>query len=198
MNNTETLHRGDLQLTSAGSPGISHSEKCPASSPSPVHFLQIWTLPWKARLPAKYFTRHFSDEEKKDRWCKVFAPVGDEGVLEDREGKGPAPVQSPVTLWATLLSSQTKLSSVFPEKAWTQQAESTPLRKKYVHVVQTSGYKTGEAQGASVRVSATPAGEEAVVLREGDGAYIFGEKGKELLVENVGDKVAEVLLFDVE
>ncbi|KAL5531680.1 hypothetical protein ACEPAG_4557 [Sanghuangporus baumii] len=198
MNNTEILHRGDLQLTSAGSPGISHSEKCPASSPSPVHFLQIWALPWKARLPAKYFTRHFPDEEKKDRWCKVVAPVGDEHVLEEREGKGAAPVQSPVTLWATLLSPATKLTSVFPERAWTQQTESTPLRKKYVHVVQTSGYNSGQADGAGVRISGSNTGEQEVVLREGDGAYVFGEKGKELLVENVGDKVAEVLLFDVE
>ena len=78
MNNTELLHRGDLQLTSAGSPGISHSEKCHGSQP--VHFLQIWTLPWKAGLPAKYFTRHFTDEEKKAKWCRVVSRVGAEGV----------------------------------------------------------------------------------------------------------------------
>ena len=34
-------------------------------------------------------------------------------------------------------------------------------------------------------------------MREGDGAYIFGE-GQEIKVENVGDIGAEVLLFDLE
>ena len=65
-----------------------------------------------------------------------------------------------------------------------------------MHVVQTSGYNPGKAAGASVKVGG--GGAEEVVLREGDGAYIFGEKGAELAVENVGDRVAEVLVFDVE
>lgn len=197
MNNTEILKRGDLQLTSAGSPGISHSEKC--HGPKPVHFLQIWTLPWKSRLPAKYFTRSFSDEEKKDKWCAIVAPVGTEGVSLERDAKGPAPVQSPVSLFATLLSPGTSLPSVFPEKLAADNAdEAKPQRKKYVHVVQTGGYNPGEAKGASVRLAGSGKGETEIVLREGDGAYIFGEKGKELIIENVGDKVAEVLLFDVE
>ncbi|EJD07579.1 Pirin-domain-containing protein [Fomitiporia mediterranea MF3/22] len=205
MNNTEILKRGDLQLTSAGSPGISHSEKCHGSLP--VHFLQIWTLPWKAGLPAKYFTRHFTDEEKKDTWCRVVAPVGAEGVLSevrdgDGDGKGPAPVQSPVTLFASLLSPGTKLPSAFPEKVYsTNKDAETSLRKKYIHVVQTSGYNPNDSAGASVRVASGEKDKgavEEVFLREGDGAYIFGEKGKVLEVENVGDRVAEVLLFDVE
>ena len=38
----------------------------------------------------------------------------------------------------------------------------------------------------------------SVELKEGDGAYISGNAGEDLVVENVGDKVAEILLFDVE
>lgn len=61
--------------------------------------------------------------------------------------------------------------------------------------MQTSGYNHKEASGASVRIS----GEGAeLVLREGDGAFVFGEAGKDLKVENTCDRVAEVLLFDVE
>lgn len=64
-----------------------------------------------------------------------------------------------------------------------------------MHVVQTSGYNSGAASGASVRIEGD--GIE-LVLREGDGAYIVGTVGGELKVENVGDGVAEVLMFDVE
>lgn len=182
-------------MTSAGSPGISHSEKCHGSSP--VHFLQIWALPWRSGLKAKYFTRSFTDEEKKDTWCKVVAPASASDVSLERNAKGPAPVHSPITLYATLLSPGVRLDSTFPEQLVAPGAnQETTRRKKYVHVIQASGYKAGTAGGASVRIGG--ANVEPVILREGDGAYIFGEKGSELEVENVGDRVAEVLLFDVE
>lgn len=68
-------------------------------------------------------------------------------------------------------------------------------RKAYIHVVQTSGYNPSSAKGASVRISGDGAGLE---LKEGDGAFVVGEAGKELKIENTGDRVAEILLFDVE
>lgn len=55
MGNTEVLKRGDIQLTSAGT-GIRHSEK--AHGDEQVHFLQIWSMPWKNGLTPKYFTRY--------------------------------------------------------------------------------------------------------------------------------------------
>ena len=54
MGNREVLTRGDLQMTSAGT-GIRHSEK--AHGDDPVHFLQIWSVPFTAGLPPQYFTR---------------------------------------------------------------------------------------------------------------------------------------------
>ena len=54
MGNVEVMKRGDLQMTSAGT-GIRHSEHTHGAKQ--VHFLQIWTLPWKNRLQPKYFTR---------------------------------------------------------------------------------------------------------------------------------------------
>lgn len=182
MGNTEILKRGDLQLTSAGT-GISHSEK--AHGNKEVHFLQIWSVPSTARLQPKYFTRHFSDEEKADKWVRVVAPVGAEGVLADREGDGPAPVQSSLTLYANLLSGGKSLERPLEGK------------KGYIHVIQTSGYNAGKSQGATVR--AFSKGGEELVLREGDGAYIsVGNGGNTLQVENTGDKVAEILVFDLE
>ncbi|TDL23827.1 pirin domain-containing protein [Rickenella mellea] len=195
MGNTEVLKRGDVQLTSAGT-GIRHSEKTYGSNQ--VHFLQIWTVPWKNGLTPKYFTRkysHFSDEEKTDKWVRVVAPVSAPGVADEREGAGPAPVQSPVSLYATMLSPAASLPHTFPATLSADSASPSTARKAYIHVVQTSGYNTKMSSGASVKVT----GDDAVLeLKEGDGAYIFGEAGKELKVENTGDRVAEVLLFDVE
>ncbi|KAF7317610.1 Pirin domain-containing protein [Mycena kentingensis (nom. inval.)] len=182
MGNTEILKRGDVQLTSAGT-GIAHSEKTHGATP--VHFLQIWSVPSVSRLAPRYFTRHFSDEEKRDAWVRIVAPVDAEGVVTEREGAGPAPVQSQLTLYATLLSPGTTLKQRMVGK------------KGYIHVVQTSGYNTGEGKGAAVRVVGAP-GVEAQ-LREGDGAYMhFDTHGIELTVDNIGESTAEVLLFDLE
>lgn len=190
MGNTEVLKRGDLQLTSAGT-GISHSEE--AHGPQEVHFLQIWSIPSVSRLPPKYYTRHFTDAEKKDNFVHIVAPVDAEGVSLTREGAGPAPVQSPLNLFASLISPGVSLSHTFlsgPRKE----------RKGYVHLVQTTKYNTGPglASGAAIRISSE--GAEPLVLKEGDGAYVFGEQGKVMTVENIGEngKVAEVLLFDIE
>ncbi|KAJ7608980.1 RmlC-like cupin domain-containing protein [Roridomyces roridus] len=183
MGNVEILKRGDIQLTSAGT-GISHSEK--QHGPEPVHFLQIWSFPTVSNLTPRYFTRHFNDEEKRDMWARVVAPVDAEGVSKDsREGAGPAPVQSALALYATLLSEGKSLK------------QSIKGEKGYIHVVQTSGYKTGPATGAAIRIFSDTGNE--VELREGDGAYLYFENsGGESTIENIGDRTAEVLLFDLE
>jgi len=181
MGNVEILKRGDLQMTSTGT-GIRHSEKC--YGPNQVHFLQIWSIPSQSRLPPKYFTRHFTDEEKQDKWCHVVAPAEAEGVLEEREAKGPAPVHSPLDLYATLLSTSNTTTKILQNT------------KGYVHLVQTSGYNPSTPSGAHIKVSG-PDGV-SIELREGDGAYIMAEKGSELKIENLGDRVAEVMLFDLQ
>ncbi|OJT07148.1 Quercetin 2,3-dioxygenase, partial [Trametes pubescens] len=71
MGNVEIMKRGDLQMTSAGT-GIRHSEHSHGSKQ--VHFLQIWSVPSTRGLTPQYFTRHFTDEEKKDQWAHVVAP----------------------------------------------------------------------------------------------------------------------------
>lgn len=67
--------------------------------------------------------------------------------------------------------------------------------KGYIHVVQTSGYNTGAANGAAIKVVSTDRDWE---LKEGDGAYIQFYGADEFTVENVGDMTAEILLFDIE
>ncbi|OSD05313.1 pirin domain-containing protein [Trametes coccinea BRFM310] len=185
MGNVEVMKRGDLQMTSAGT-GIRHSEH--SHGDKQVHFLQIWSIPSTRGLSPQYFTRHFSDEEKKDQWAHVVAPADAPGVVEKREASGPAPVHSPLNLFATLLSPGKSLAHAF--------SSSTAQRKGYIHVVQTSGYNPAEAGGAHIRVTGGEGGP--IELREGDGAYIMAVTGEELKVENVGEQVAEVLLFDME
>lgn len=184
MGNTEILKRGALQLTSAGT-GISHSEK--AHGASEVHFLQIWSLPTTPRLAPKYYTREFTDAEKTNKWVRIVAPASAEGVSLDREAGGPAPVQSKLTLYATLVE---------PGKRVEQRLAGT---KGYVHVVQTGGFNRGRANGAAVRAGGAGAADEKLEMREGDGSYVaLDGKGATFVVENVGDLTAEVLLFDLE
>ncbi|KAI0319663.1 pirin domain-containing protein [Amylostereum chailletii] len=184
MGNTEVLKRGDLQMTSAGT-GIRHSEHAHGSDQ--VHFLQIWSLPSESKLTPKYFTRHFTDEEKKDKWATIVAPVKDPSVTLERTAPGPAPVHSPLTLSATLLSPFQTLPYVL--------SGAGPQRKAYVHVIQTSGYKVGPSTGATVKFGA--AGQD-VQLKEGDGLYVHAPADTEFKLENVGDRVAEVLLFNLD
>ena len=100
MGNIETMKRGDVQMTSGGT-GISHSEFNDGSSEQ-VHFIQIWALPSQRGLTPKYYTRHFTDEQKKDRILTVVAPVGTDGVVDAREASGPTPVSTLLPL-ASLL-----------------------------------------------------------------------------------------------
>jgi hypothetical protein len=128
---------------------------------------------------------HFSDDEKKDKWVRVVALAGAPGVSSKQEDSGPTPVQSPLTLYSTILSPSI-LPHTFP----------AGTSKGHIHVIQTSGYNPKAANGGSVKISGGDGVEH--VLREEHGAYISPATGKELKVENVGDRNAEVLLFDLE
>ncbi|KAI0048777.1 pirin domain-containing protein [Auriscalpium vulgare] len=186
MGNVEYLKRGDIQLTSAGT-GIRHSEVCHGDED--VHFVQIWALPWKSRLQPTYYTRHFTEEETRDNWVCVVAPIGSEGVSSDREANGPAPVQSDVTLWATVLSPAVSLSRPLPA------SRAGEERKAYLQFIQSSGFNQGEGTGGHVKVEIEG---KHVEMREGDGVFVYGMGGSEVVVVNVGPVAAEILLFDVD
>lgn len=133
------------------------------------------------------FASHFTEEEKQDKWALLVAPIGKDGVTTDREGNGPTPVQSDVALWATVLSPNRTVSRPMPS--------SSGERKAYMQVVQTSGFNQGPARGAHVRVEI---GEQSVEMKEGDGAFVHAAPKEELRMTNLGNSVAEVLLFDVD
>jgi len=182
MGNTEVLGRGHIQMTSAGT-GIRHSEKC--HGPKQAHFLQIWAMPSESNLAPKYYTRRFPDEDKKDKWAHVVAPTikDSQAIADEREATGPAPIHSPLDVFATIFSPGALLSHT---------AKRTNV---YAHIIQKSGYNTGPATGATVKINV---GGDSVQLREGDGVYITLTPGSKVDVENVGEKESELLLFDTE
>jgi len=96
------------------------------------------------------------------------------------------PIQSDVALWATVLSPDRTVSRAMPS--------TSGERKAYMQVVQTSGFNQGRAQGAHVRVEI---GDQSVEMKEGDGAFVHADPKEELRMTNLGDSLAEVLLFDV-
>ncbi|KAF6759445.1 RmlC-like cupin domain-containing protein [Ephemerocybe angulata] len=202
LSNVEILKRGHVQMTSTGI-GISHSEK--THGKHPVHFLQIWATPKQRGLQPKYYTRYFGDEEKRRGIVKVVAPAWSEGADLRRDGnevesKGnlsddgsevfdtPAPVQSDLTMYATIIppGSQGREVKLLGSKG-------------YVHLIQTSRYNAREAAGGEIRISEVGQ-HEHLAMREGDGAYlkVTSGDGAVLKVENVGDTDVELLVFDLD
>lgn len=173
-------------MTSAGT-GITHSEYN-RNNKEQVHFLQIWVQPNVSRLQPKYYARHFTDAEKTDKLLQVVAPVSSApSVADEREGSGPTPIHSGVSVFASILSSSKTVTHDFPKPAL---GES--MRKAYIHLIQRSGYNTKAAKGARIRING------GLELSEGDGAFAMGVEGDRLEIENVGDRQAEFLVFDVE
>ncbi|KAG8714857.1 hypothetical protein FRC11_006773 [Ceratobasidium sp. 423] len=185
MGNIEIMKRGDVQMTSAGT-GIRHSEYN-RNNKEQVHFLQIWLLPNQSRLTPKYYTRHFTDAEKRDTLLKVVAPANASDVNDEREGAGPTPVHAQLSVYASILSPGKTVTHTFSKPA-----EGQSARKAFVHVIQTSGYNTKAATGAKVQLNG------GLELSEGDGSFAAAPGGEEIRIENKGDRDAEVLVFDLE
>ncbi|KIK49048.1 hypothetical protein CY34DRAFT_797428 [Suillus luteus UH-Slu-Lm8-n1] len=190
MGNTEVLSRGALQMTSTGT-GISHSEKAHGSQE--VHFCQIWASPRPGEGKGKpaYFTRHFTDEDKRNQIRLIVAPSDSSEVSLSREAEGPAPIRAQLRAYASLVDPGVSLVHAF------HPGNGVERRRAYIHVVQKSGYNPGNAKGETLRIGAQPEGP-MIELREGDGSYLFVGKDAELKVENTGEGVVEFLLFDME
>ncbi|KAF2402098.1 RmlC-like cupin [Trichodelitschia bisporula] len=168
MGNVETVHRGEVQFTSAGT-GIRHSEY--NRNNEDAHLLQIWAKPNVRGLKPSYATRKFDDASKENKLVRIVDSV-------DRATGNAIPAHADVTMLASILS---------PGKSVTHELVVPGPRKVYVQVVMSD--RTQPADGAQLRIGGT-------VLGEGDGAFI--ETSESVAIESVGGRAAEFILFDME
>eukprot|EP01114_Cavostelium_apophysatum_P007727 TRINITY_DN1989_c0_g1_i2.p1 TRINITY_DN1989_c0_g1~~TRINITY_DN1989_c0_g1_i2.p1 ORF type:complete len:210 (+),score=59.23 TRINITY_DN1989_c0_g1_i2:475-1104(+) len=116
--NVETIRRGEVQLTVAGS-GVSHSEYN-RNSKEVVHFLQIWVSPRARDLKPSYTTMNFTDEQKRNNLLKIVS--GEEGPSHIR-------VNNDINVFASLLEKGVSLKHNLTREKGT--------RKAYIQLVQT-------------------------------------------------------------
>lgn len=79
MGTGSVIKPGDVQRMTAGT-GVQHSEYN-HSKQEPVHFLQIWIMPERARLEPGYEQKTFSAEEKQGKLRLVAAQGGRDGSV---------------------------------------------------------------------------------------------------------------------
>jgi len=121
LRNSEVIHRGGIQFTSAGS-GITHAEfnKHPNQL---LHFLQVWIKPRVNGLTPTYQTKEFSEESKKNTLLKIISP---------NENSDTVLVQNDVHVYASILENKKSVSCKFVGS------------KGYIHLAQTGGSLTIE------------------------------------------------------
>lgn len=172
MGNIETIHRGEVQFTSAGT-GIQHSEYN-AHKSLWVHFIQIWVKPNQSNLKPSYTTKKWSDNDKLNKLCLLIDDIEN----KDTHGKAIG-IHASISMYGSILEGNKSIKHVFAR------------RKGYIHLIMRSGYEA--TNGAKIRIGGN------VVLEEGDGAFITSDQiNSELLIENLGNINAEFLLFDLE
>jgi redox-sensitive bicupin YhaK (pirin superfamily) len=177
MGNLENLKRGEVQFTNAGT-GIRHSEYN-RNQDEEVHFLQIWAKPDKRGMKPHYETKKWSDEEKTDKLLRIMEYTGRLGDRKD--ASDPIGLQADISMSASILS---------PGKKVEHELVAEGPRKVMLQVVM-SGRTQPKDGGAKVKIGDT-------VLGEGDSGFLEGVKGPgKIVVESVGDKKAEFLLFDM-
>lgn len=110
MGTGSVIKPGDVQRMTAGT-GVQHSEYN-HSKQEPVHFLQIWILPERARLQPSYEQKTFSAEEKQGKLRLVAAQDGREGSVT---------VHQDMALYAALLAPQESVTHAIERgHAWVQ------------------------------------------------------------------------------
>src|ERR1700675_3995499 len=79
MGTGSLINVGDVQRMSAGT-GVLHSERN-ASDTKPAHFLQIWLIPERSRLPPSYEQRTFPAKDRRGRLTLVASRDSREGSV---------------------------------------------------------------------------------------------------------------------
>ena len=182
MGNQESLPRGSLQLTSAGT-GISHSE-FNDSDKDVCHFLQMWIKPAVSGLKPSYATKLFSDEEKLNQLRLMLSNDARDGSLQ---------IHQDVSVYASLLQ---------PSKSVTFDVAAG--REVYVHLIQDTKGLVGEHNKTALSVSSS-SGANTLKMAGGDGvlikhsAAIKGAAPQRVTLTGAGadGSNAEFILFDL-
>jgi len=117
MGNIETIGRGDVQFTSAGT-GIRHSEYN-SSKTEWVHFLQIWVVPNVNHISPSYQTKRFEESEKYGQLRLIISPDASEGSIS---------IHQDVKMFASILRKGEQVSYTFPKG-----------HAGYIHLADTNG-----------------------------------------------------------
>ncbi|KAJ3036451.1 hypothetical protein HDV00_002735 [Rhizophlyctis rosea] len=156
LGNIETIPRGGLQFTSAGT-GVRHSEYN-ESKDTDVHFLQLWFEPIVKGLKPTYQTREFGDEGKRNTLVKIMEPTTAPTAAPEDDSVA-IQIHADAHMYASILDGGNSIS-LRPEAP---RFKEDATRKVYVHVVNGSE--------GTLAVSVKD-GEDGVVLHAGDGVYI--------------------------
>lgn len=78
LGNGEVIHTGEVQMMSAGA-GITHSEFSDATKTT--RLLQVWLYPNERGLAPTYQQKVFSDKAKREGFCLLASPKGEDGSL---------------------------------------------------------------------------------------------------------------------
>lgn len=110
---------GEMQLISAGSNGMIHSEENVHDNVE--HNLQMWLIPDRADTDFAYHQRGFTPEERRGRFCCYVAPRGHDTTVES----GPMPINTDAFIYAGLFASDHHVGHTLSEErgAWVQVVE---------------------------------------------------------------------------
>ena len=153
MGNVESLGRGYVQFTSAGT-GIAHSE-FNDSQKDLVHFLQMWVKPDTAGLKPSYTTRHWKDEDKLNQLRLILSKDGRQGSIQLHQN---------MDIYASILQPT-------PQGEAHVSFEVRPGREVYLHLIQDVTGFDSEANKAALTIRDAQ-GAKQIKLSGGDGALI--------------------------
>ena len=110
---------GEMQLISAGSEGMVHSEENVHDEVE--HNYQMWFIPDRAGTDFAYHERRFSPEEREGQFRCYVAPYTDERA----GGDGPAPINTDAFVYAGLFSAGDRIQHALGNGrgAWVQVVE---------------------------------------------------------------------------
>lgn len=110
------ISAGEMQLISAGSEGMVHSEENVHDEVE--HNYQMWLVPDRSGTDFAYHERGFSEEEREGRFCCYVAPYMDDAAGND----GPMPINTDAYVHAGLFASDDRASYSLEQGrgAWVQ------------------------------------------------------------------------------